>query len=145
MLMTRKKLLGRDPRGLQYVLARGMCDLRHKAHCAGTYHDLYVKAVCRHYGQPAQCSHLPYPLSIKETALAALLAKPAPAQRHAHHCIVFEAARHTHTHTRARTHIRALTLAHTHTYTRAHARTHTHARAHTRTKSHRHTRTHTHA
>ena len=100
-------------------------------------------------------------------------AKDAPALRHAHHCSVCKAARHTHRH--AHTHARTNTFAHTrahkykhkrarvltgmHTHIHVHTHKHTdkrahtykcpntqvHTRAHTRTHTHSHARMHMHA
>ena len=103
-----------------------MCNSRREAHGACACRALCVEAVCSHCGQPAQRSHLPCPLNRQGTAAAAahLHAKPAPAQRHAHHCSVCWAARNTHSraHTRVRAHTHRQTHTHTHTpHTDTHA------------------------
>ena len=111
----------------------------------------------------------------KQHILMLVSAKATTAQRHAHHCSICGAARHTqaclhtrthvhaHAHTRthacARTHTykhkraRVYTQARTHTYTCTRTNTQTHARAHihthkytgTHARAHTHTHTHTRA
>ena len=83
-------------------------------------------------------------------------AQAAPAQRHAHHCSICGAARHTHTRAHTRAHAQTVcthTHTHTHVHTHAHAHTHTHTYkqkqvqintgTHTRTHTHRNTHAHT--
>ena len=81
----------------------------------------------------------------KQHILTPVSAKATPAQRHAHHCSICGAARHTHrracTHAHVCTPTHAHTHAHAHTYKHKRAHTHTHARAQTHARAH----THTHA
>jgi len=65
-------------------------------------------------------------------------AKAAPAQRHAHHCSICGAVRHTHTERHMHTHV------HTHIYAHTHAHAHTHTNTNACAYSHRRTHTHTH-
>jgi len=69
----------------------------------------------------------------------ACLAKPAPAQRRAHHRIVCGAAGHTPSLTCAHTHLHT----HAHTYTQTCTQTHTSVHTHTHTSTHTNTHTHT--
>ena len=102
----------------------------------------------------------------KQHILMLVSAKATTAQRHAHHCSICGAARHTqaclhtrthvHAHAHTRTHAcarahtylhkhaRVYTQARTHTYTCTRTKTQTHARAHILTHKHTCTHTHTH-
>jgi len=127
----------------------------HGAHGVGACHALRVEAEFRHPGQPghhARTCPLNRQGKQKQHILTPVSAKATLAQRHAHHCSICGAARHTHmracthTHTRmrTRTHIQTQTRvcihtgAHTHTYTCTCTRTNTqtHARTHTHTHTH---------
>jgi hypothetical protein len=97
----------------------------------------------------------------QQHTLAPDLAKPAPAQRRAHHCSVYMCVcvclcgrkAYTRTHRRARTHMHARThmRAHAHAQAHIHKHPHTHTFVHTHTyirthiHTHAHTHTHTHA
>jgi hypothetical protein len=102
----------------------------------------------------ASYSHLPSKdRKQQQHILTPAAAKAVPAQRHAHHCSICGAVRHTHTNTLTcmRMHIHIQTQARAHTYTRtniqAHTLTHTHAHAHTHAHTHVHAYTcaHTHS
>jgi len=146
--MTRESLLGRDPSGTRSVLAwtaRGawsaLCRclpytvLKQSSDIVASSGTMLAPALSKDREQQQQ--HI----------LTPALAKAAPAQRHAHHCSICGAVRHTHAHTPTRAHTH--THANTHTHTHAHARIHTGAHTYIHMRTHQHTgtrtRTHTHA
>jgi hypothetical protein len=146
MFIARGRMLGRDPSGMRSMLAWAVCrawSAQCSACCA-----LYVEASSESSDIVASSGTMLAPaLSTdgeqeQQHILTPASAKTAPAQRHAHHCSICGAVRHTHiqTQTRARIH----TGAHTHIHMYTHKHTDTRARTHTHTQTHRHTCAHTH-
>ena len=132
----------------------------HAAHGAGACCTLFVEAMFRHRGQPGTMlapALLTYREKQQQHILTPASAKTAPAQRHAHHCSICGAVKHTqahirthNSHTRMHTHIhkraRILTGAHTHIHI-THTLMCTHIQTQTRVNTHRcaHACTHAHA
>ena len=97
----------------------------HEAHGAGACRALRVKAESSDILASPGTMLAPAPFSTdrkqqKQHILTPVSAKATPAQRHAHHCSICGAARHTHTDVPAQTH----TCARTHTHTRMRTCTH---------------------
>ena len=78
----------------------------------------------------------------KQHILMLVSAKATTAQRHAHHCSICGAARHTQACLHTRTHVHAHTHAHAHTHTNTNTRVYTQARTHTYTCTRTNTQTH---
>jgi len=96
---------------------------------------LCVNVVSKHCGQAGHNAHTcPVLLADREqqqeqqNILKPASAKPAPAQRRAHHYSVCGAERYAHAHTHGRARVHGQAYRHTSTYTPTHA--HTHARTH---------------
>ena len=174
--MTHGSLLGRDPSGTRSVLAwtvRGAWSAR--CRCLPLTVSKLSSDIVASPGTMLAPALSTDREQQKQHILTPVSAKATPAQRHAHHCSICGAARHTqaclhtrtlvHAHTRihacARAHTykykraRVYTQARTHKYTcmrtktdtRARAQTHTYTQTHrhTRAQKHIHTRTHTRA